>query len=288
MKNLIKLSLIALAGFFLVTCDHVANVIETTTTNNGGGGGNTDTTIVYRKVLIEDFTGHKCQACPTAAKELRRLDSLYHGKLIPMAVHAGTFANPNPTYPDDFRTPEGAALNSFFGFSAYPNGLVNRKDQPAGAAVFIKGYDTWATHAVPMMSELADFKIDITNTYTTETGNLQCVVDIKALNDLTGKYNLSVYLTEDSIVGPQLDGSTIIPNYVFMHVMRGSLNTVWGEEIWNGTIAKNVTTQKTYNYTVPSNFVAKHCHIIAYVYDNDSGSAKFYEVKQAEVKELIE
>ncbi len=282
MKRILSISLIALIGFFVSTCDYVSNVVETGTNQNNG---NQDSAVVYRKVLIEDFTGHKCQNCPKAASELHRLDSIYHDKMIPLAIHAGTFANVNVTYPDDFRTPEGTTLNSFFGFSAYPNGLVNRSEY--GTPTFIKGYDTWGTATDPVTQELADFKIDITNTYTSGTGNLQCVVNVKALNDLTGKYNLSVYIAEDSIVGPQLDGTTTIPNYVFMHVMRGSLNTVWGEEIWNGTIAKNAVMTKTYNYTVSSSFVAKHCHIIAYAYDNDSGSAKFYEIKQAEVEALI-
>ena len=287
MKNLIKISLIALAGLCFSTCDYVSNVVENSTTNTGGGGGNTDTTVVYRKVLIEDFTGHKCTACPLAAKEIHRLDSIYHEKLVPMAIHAGTFANPNSTYPDDFRTPEGAILNSTFGFSAYPNGLVNRIEY--GTPTFIKGYDTWATAMDPMTTQVADVKIDITNTYNSGTRNLQCVVDVKSLSDLTGKYNLCIYITEDSIIGPQLYGSTIIQDYVHMHVTRGSLNNnAWGEEIWNGTIAKNAAVQKTYNYTVPSNFVSKNCHIIAYVYDSDSGSAKYYEVKQVEMKALLE
>src|SRR4051812_25265537 len=61
---------------------------------------------VFKKILVEDYTGHKCGNCPAAARELARLDSIYPGKVIPMAVHAGYYAGvtpgSNPPYPTDF------------------------------------------------------------------------------------------------------------------------------------------------------------------------------------------
>ncbi|MDP2387289.1 MAG: Omp28 family outer membrane lipoprotein [Bacteroidota bacterium] len=286
MKRTLFISVFALVGLFFSACDYVSNVVETS--NNQGTPD--DTAVVYRKVLIEDFTGHKCLNCPNAARELHRIDSAYHGKIVPIAIHAGTFANTNPQYPDDYRTPEGNTLNTTFGFNAYPNGLISRKDY--GTPTFIKGYDTWETSSYQLMSELADFKIDIVNTFNSGTSKLTCEVNVKALNDLTGIYNLCVFLTEDSIIGNQLDGSTQVPNYVFMHVLRGSLNstpTAWGEEIWNGAVTKNQTTTKTYsNFTVSGTFIPKNCHVVAYVYNNDNASASYYEVKQVEIKEITE
>lgn len=269
----------------IASCDYVSNVVETT--NNNTTGGTVDTKI-YRKVLIEDYTGHQCINCPRAAKELRRIDSIYHGKIIALAIHAGTFANTNTSFPTNYKTPEGTTYNNIFGFNTagYPNGLVNRKG--SGTPTFILPDPSWETETVPFLTQEADFQIKIKNTFESTTSQLNSEITVKALKNISGKYNVSVILIEDSIIGPQKYPTYTEPNYVFNHVMRGTLNTVWGEEIWNGSIAANDSVVRTYPKTIPANFVAAKCHVIAFVYDNDSGSTTYYEIKQAEVAEMVE
>ena len=41
-----------------------------------------------QKVLLEDFTGHTCQACPNAHREGKRLRDIYDERLVVLAVHA--------------------------------------------------------------------------------------------------------------------------------------------------------------------------------------------------------
>jgi hypothetical protein len=43
-------------------------------------------------VLLEDYTGHKCVNCPTAAEIAHNLQITYGEKIILMAIHAGFFA----------------------------------------------------------------------------------------------------------------------------------------------------------------------------------------------------
>lgn len=289
MKKLIALLSIINLGLALNSCDYVSNVTEGSSTNNGNGGTDTtENTIIYRKVLVEDYTGHKCGNCPAAAEELHRIDLLYHNKIIPMAVHAGGFANINSTYPTDLRTTDGTTYDVTFGISANgnPNGLINRKS--FGTSDFISGYTLWETKASPMMQEEADFEIEINNTYNAGSNQVTSAVTVKANKDVSGKFNLSVLIVEDSIIGEQLDyrlpsGQQIIPDYVFMHVLRGSLNTTWGEQILDGSWIKGDSIAKTYsNYQLSGTMVAKNCHIIAFVYNADTGSSSYYEVMQAE------
>lgn len=290
MKKIIY-SIVVLVVLVATSCDYVSNVIEPSANN---GGGNTDTTKIYRKVLVEDYTGHKCGNCPAAANELKKIDSIYHGKIVPLAVHAGFFANINATYPTDFRTPEGTTYDTDFGVSAAgnPNGLVNRLGY--GSPDFIRSWTTWETVLSPMVSQEADFKIDISNTYNSVSKQVTSVISVKALKPLTGNYKLSVLIAEDSIIAEQLDyalpsGQQLIPDYNFMHVLRGSLNSAYGEEVWNGTIATGASVIKTYsNFQLASNFVAKNCHIIAFVYNADNTSATYHEVLQAEMKRVTE
>lgn len=275
----------------LSSCDYVSNVIEPSSNN---GGGNTDTTKVYRKVLVEDYTGHKCGNCPAAARELRRLDSVYHDKIVPLAIHAGFYANINGTYPTDFRTPEGTTFDTDFGVSAAgnPNGLVNRSG--FGTSDFIRAWTTWETALSPIVSQEADFKIEITNTYNSGTKQVTSAITVKALKPVTGNYKLSVLIAEDSVVAEQLDyslpsGQQTVTNYNFMHVLRGSLNTTYGEQIWNGSIANGASVVKTYsNFQLGTSLVAKHCRIVAFVYNADNTSTTYNEVLQAEMKLVTE
>ena len=123
---------------FIISCDFVKNANPPVEPNSGTG--NVTPGIVYRKVLIEDYTGHKCGYCPPAGDTLAYLEKKYTGKIIPLAIHAGQFANINLTYPTDFRTTVGNAYDTEFGNSmaGNPNGLINRIGFGTGS--FIKSY----------------------------------------------------------------------------------------------------------------------------------------------------
>jgi hypothetical protein len=247
-----------------------------------------------RKILIEDYTGHACGNCPKAARQLTALEGLYGSQIIPVAVHAGFYSavtpSSNPPYPTDLTSTAGTDWDNTFGNSASgnPNGLVNRVDHDS-ASLFIKQWPDWGTAAGKFYNTLADFKITISNTFNTGSSQLTTSIITKAINAKVGTFNLTVILTEDSIIGEQEDYAitpSYITNYVFNHVLRGSLNGSWGTQIFTGSISKNDSIVKTYNYTLPSNYKYKHCHVIAFIYNADAASPSYYEVLQAESKDI--
>lgn len=266
------------------SCDYVNNTVQPTAASNGGS----NPSVIYKKVLVEDFTGHKCGNCPTAAAELKNLELTYAGKIIPVAVHAGYYAYTNATYTTNFQTTEGNDYDLQFGNSAAgnPNGLINRMGY--GTAAFIRQWSSWNTEIAQQLNMPAKFQLKIKNNFNTTTKLLTTNITVKALDNLNGQYKLVVLLTEDSIVAEQLDyskpsGSQFISNYEFNHVLRGSLNSSWGETLFNTTINANDSIIKTYsNYSVNTSYNSKKCHVVAYVYDANSSSPTFYEVMQAE------
>jgi len=264
MKNLIIFVYLIFTAISINSCDYVSNTIEPN--SNNGNNQTTDSTKVYRKVLIEDYTGHRCGNCPAAAKTLKRIDSIYHGKVVPLAVHCTNFANPNVTYPEDFRTSEGTEYDNVLGVSAssgLPNGLVNRKG--FGTPNFVKADSQWESEAQTFFNQEADFSIDLTNTYNSTSNTFNSEIKITALKDLSGEYNATLLLVEDSIIGVQYDQSLpvaqqVVTNYNFMHVLRKSLNTAWGEVAFTGTIAKGQTFTKTFsNVSLNATYVPKNC-----------------------------
>lgn len=275
--------LIAVLGF--TGCDHVK---DARSPSSGPVTGN-------RKVLIEDYTGHKCGNCPAAADTLAYIKNKYPGKIIPVAIHAGFFATaaPSTSYPTDFRNPVGNAYDNQFGISlaGNPNGLVNRGNY--GTGNFIKAYTTWEGDAFQMLATPAKFELKIRTTFNATSNNLNTSVVVKSLGYNTGMYKLVLLLTEDSIIGEQLDyrlpsGSQLIPNYTFEHVLRDAINSTWGDAVFASGAIPNDSVVKTYNnYTVNSAYRARKCHVVAYIYDAGSSSPTYYEVLQAEEEKVV-
>jgi len=274
------------------SCDYVNNPIENV------APADTTTSTTQRNVLVEDYTGHKCTACPQAAIVANNLIQSYGKKVVVIAVHAGFFSTPatsGTNYLADFRTTAGNAYNTFFGFTVYPSGLVNRKDYTSSTITHIKPHGSWSSITAAELTKPALAKIDISNTYDNTSRALTCTVKSTFLYDtLTGgPYKLIVALTQDSIIATQLNGSVIVPNYVHQHVLRDNLNGTWGENIATTPVTKNVAITKTYNYTIPNTYpisgginstacVVKHCHIVAFLYNDVTK-----EVIQVEQKNII-
>ncbi len=292
-KKFLLLCFFLTSAFIYQSCDYVINAVPAGTASTGSGS---TTGIIYRKVLIEDYTGHKCGNCPAAARELHKLDSLYSGKIVPLAIHAGFYANVTPTsvpaYPTNLKCQASTDYDTFFGNSTAgnPNGLVNRIG--FGGAAFIKQWSDWGSSAYSMISMPADFKITISNTYNVGSNQVTSVVTTKALNSKSGTYNLVVLMVEDSIVAEQIDyslpaGSQYVTNYVFNHVVRGAVNSSWGDQIIASTITAKDSIVKTYaNFQLSATWKYKHCKIVAFVYDALSTSTTQYEVLQAESKDV--
>lgn len=274
-----------------VSCDFVQNanppIVPTTIATTGS-------TVIYRKSLLEDYTGHKCGNCPVAAEVLTTLETQYPGKIVPLAIHAGSFANTSITYPTSFTTTAGNAYNNTFliSLAGNPNGLVNRAGYGTGG--FIKAYSVWGSEVAQMITQVAKFQIKIKNTFNTITSSLNTNITVKSLASNSGTYKLVVLLTQDSIIAEQLDyrlpqGSQNIPNYQFNHVLRGAINSEWGDAIFTTAANLNDSVVKSYtNFIVNPSYNASKCRVIAYVYDADASStnASAYEVLQVEEEKV--
>jgi hypothetical protein len=284
-KTVLPISLFLSAVLGLAGCDYVKDARDPSTAPVVGN----------RKVLIEDYTGHKCGNCPAAADTLAYIKNKYPGKIIPVAIHAGFFATaaPSTSYPTDFRNPVSDAYDTQFGISlaGNPNGLVNRGNY--GTGNFIKAFTTWEGDAYQMLSTPAKFELKIRNTFNATGNSLNTSIVVKSLGYNTGMYKLVVLLTEDSIVAEQLDyrlpsGSQLIPNYEFEHVLRDAINSTWGDAVFASGAIPNDSVVKTYNnYTISSNYRARKCHVVAYIYDASSSSPTYYEVLQAEEEKVV-
>ncbi|MDQ3192760.1 MAG: Omp28-related outer membrane protein, partial [Bacteroidota bacterium] len=142
----------------------------------------------------------------------------------------------------------------------------------------------WGNAVELLKEDLPDIKLELSVVYDAGTRSLKTIVKGKALNALSKKYNLVVYLVEDNIVdwqkdyskpsGPQQD----VENYIHGHVLRDNINGTWGEEVIASSLAAGDSISKTYNnYLLNPAWQANNCSVVAYIYDVDT-----YQVLQVE------
>ena len=289
MKN-IKL-LTVLFAFFYTACDIVESpymieqekpivIVDTTDT--------IDTTAVIeykRKILLEDYTGHRCGNCPKAHEKLAELIETYGEQIIPMAVHTGFFAWPLGTYTADYQTSVGNELDAYFGNSnaGLPNGMVNRSSI---TGELILSYTSWTAAVDQILQATPEIHIEITNAYDSTSRALTVSVLTKALTDISKTLKLAVYISEDSITSMQLDYNQDpqdIPNYTHRHVLRGAINSTWGDIIATGNLTVDDETTRIYSYSINNSWNHYHCDVVAFVYDSES-----LEIIQAEMLNIFE
>ena len=288
----------------LSACDYVSNPYlpkTITTIDSGYATGKGDET---RHVLIEDYTGHKCDNCPQAARDLLAQINAkgLTNKAIVIGIHSGSFANTvasgGEQFPTDMRTADGTIYDNTFGISKIgnPNFTFNRKINGAngsrafGSGDFGSGFDT------SQVGKPADFRIDMLTTYNASNRTIEGRVKATALKALSGGlYKIIILLIEDSVIAEQLDkhnipGQNYYPNYVHRHVLRGAINTTWGTPVYLGKTAlilNDTASVAVSGFTVDNKFNDKHCYVVAYIYNaNTSVPDKQYEVFQVEERKL--
>jgi thiol-disulfide isomerase/thioredoxin len=244
-----------------------------------GGNDTTQDEEYVRNVLLEDFTGQKCPNCPDAAEIAHTLKELYGERLVVVALHAGFYSVPDATgsFTTDFRTAEGDDLNDFFNISmyGYPMGLINRT-QYNGYPVVPK--ENWETAVGEQMElePLAD--ITITNTYNSGTRKLDCQLETEFLEELDGTFNICAFIIESGIVSPQQTEGGVVMEYEHNHMLRGSLNSTWGDLVGtDGSAVVGIKVTNNYSITLPAGWNADNCAVVVFVYDTET-----LEVVQAE------
>jgi len=277
MKNIITL----LSFILIITsCDVVEGPYEIDT----GGVTPTDTNTYVKKILIEDFTGHTCPNCPSAARELEAIHNLYGNQIIGVAIHVSTgFAAPwigAGKFEYDFRTKWGTDWDDFFDISnsGLPRGMVNRMGYPNNHKL---GKNEWLSAVITELEKEIDFGINITGDYGVIT------IDTEILNNTNGDYNLVVCLTESNIINWQKDGQVDNESYIHNHVLRSVLsdeslsnssNYITGQLV-EKTINYNLSVLEQFNSDYSSNTAdagngnsggwnASNMSVIAYIYDN--------------------
>jgi hypothetical protein len=230
-----------------------------------------------RRVLVEDYTGHTCGNCPSAATIAHELHDQYQEKLVVMALHVSEqFAAPlndgTGEFTYDFRTSEGTEIDNYFGCSnaGLPRGMVNRRS--FGGSKLLDRFD-WGSAVAEIINQEPIVNIQV-KPYLTQTDSVVAYVKCTFLNDLPEAYSIAVYAIEDSIINWQKDYSLpppkTIENYVHTHVLRDAFVGAFGESIGTTGFKANDVVKKGYAIKRGSDWEPKNLKVVAFVYNTST------------------
>ncbi len=276
-----KISIIVsfLGMFIFLACNQIDKPLKDRPENTCG---DENSPVPIKKILVEEYTGHRCPNCPPAAEVLASIHDDYCAHIIPIAIHVSIFAKPHgDDFPADYRTETGTEVDQFFGVSnqGLPGGLVNRTEYDGN---LVLGKDSWRSAVNLLYNQKPEVNIIINSEYNETEKKISGVVKLEILKDINENINLGLYLTEDSIISPQQKGSEYIENYVHRHMLRKGINGPLGEKIADGVKAGDVL-EKTFSLSADTAWHINHCEIIAFVSRSESN-----EIIQAESEHIAE
>lgn len=284
MKKTIILALAVLfAGVFAVSCDKIEEGEYIKDGSNIWYG---------RKIVILDFTGHKCGNCPKGHKAINALEEKFGEAVVPIAVHCTYYGNTNTnasphttdtSFNYDFRCEEGIFLGGgdtdggYMDLEAVPAGLINTFNP----ALVNNSTNGWATDFAKYYSTYPEFSFEVSTAFADSA--ISADIKLKAEVVTSRKLSLVAYVIEDGIVGWQFDYESNpqeIGNYVHNHVLRTSLNGVFGEDVKtdNAQLSAGDVIEKSYSKTIKSDWNVANCKVVVFVYDTESK-----EILQADV-----
>jgi hypothetical protein len=238
---------------------------------------------VYRKFLFEEFTGTRCTNCPEWHQVLKDLKATFGDTMITVGIHAGSLAEPDSKYPYDFRVPEGLQLFTDFVGSYLPFGVLNRSRYNGNSVIISPTSGAWKNAIQQRDKSAPCAAIQIVNQYDNQRQTLISNAKVTMLQDYSSSLFVVFYIIENQIIKPQNNNNIRIPDYEHNHVLRGSMNGVYGKPLnGTGTLAKDSACLMAYKTSFyGKDWVKENCQIVVFVRDNTTG-----EILQVEEKSI--
>tara|TARA_B110000046_G_scaffold73780_1_gene81629 strand:- start:7894 stop:8799 length:906 start_codon:yes stop_codon:yes gene_type:complete len=287
MKNLILFISISL---FIFSCDKVTNPyehIDAVVVDSCDAVFNdttyADSSVNIKRILIEDFTGHKCPNCPAGTDIANVVVAKYPNTVLIAAIHnSGSFSEPDPEdgFPANYETVAGEKFMIKFKLGSFPNGLLNRKDFSGGTAISpAVGILQWESTIDNLMGDntymTPTFEMKVMSTYNANCRIVTVYPKIKTLSAQPGDYNVVVYILESKIISPQEDNRVnppVIQDYEHNHMLRAAFPQDGdGKTIFSNPSAdEDFIETEGIKYVLPESWVVENCELLVLITSIDT------------------
>lgn len=223
-----------------------------------------DPAAVYRKVLVEEFTGHRCTNCPQGHQILESLHQQYGDTLVTVGIHYGSLAKPfGSMFSYDFRTDAGNQIGDEYGIDGIPAAIVNRVQKAGGWP-----REQWSSVLRDVDRSKIYGAVQLINEYDVASNTLKANVKVTTLKDFDNPLRLIIFVLEDGIVKPQKDGNQDIEDYVHNHVLRCALTDPFGfrfsRETWQVGDTEVFAASVGFD---GQDWNPENCYVVAALYD---------------------
>lgn len=304
MKKL--LLLFSLGAFLITSCDKVENPYPAAAPSNDAlyttyygadsatywandgpvFGPNPNT---QRNVVIEDFTGHRCNSCPIAADTAKAIHDDFPTRAFIATIHAGPdglggFQNVSQEYPTDWTNPDGLDIGFHFGnipgsqFVGNPSGTVSRI---LFGSQHTQSPFTWRNSTQVALQTSLRVNIQSAANYYASTRGMFLHTEIEVLDQsITDDLYTVVYLIEDSIIGKQkMPNNTTNENYVHREIMRDCVQSGWQGKQLTASDMVNGKYRFDYIFELEPQYDPENMHLLIYV-RNATTEEIYHVVKQ--------
>ncbi|HLU86976.1 MAG TPA: Omp28-related outer membrane protein [Taishania sp.] len=249
----------------------------------------TITASTQRNVLIDDFTGHNCQYCPTAATVAHGIHNQYPARVFVSSVHSSPtgitgFQAVNAQYPVDFTNAQGLELGQYFGaipttgFNGNPSVGCNRIVVQGGTEFFYPA-GILANQVNQALNSSLKIALKAHVNYYNDTKGAFVHTEVEILDPALTNLGMNVVIQQDSLIAPQNVNGTYTPDYIHRDIHRGHItNNLWGRTLSDDLKKENGKYYLDYSFVVPdeltlsgsSQFNANNMHLLIYVYDKST------------------
>lgn len=312
MKNILTLLLFTLITtiFFFTQCDKVedpyAHIDEEVTIDEDSLTATFNDTFysddsreLTRRIMLEDFTGMKCNNCPRATDVGKDLMDQFGDKIVFVALHnSGAFSKPDNDFPLNLETETGENLRVRYQIASFPMGMINRTDYENSGTERI-GDQNWDNVANQMLNDAnyieAQFDVSWSVIYNSQSRILRVLPRVECLSSFTADITMHAYILEDGIIGPQIDSRAstaeygpkrIIPDYEFKDVVRaGFPNLETGRLLFSAPSQGDVfeiqnPDQDELRFTISEEWNDEKLSVVLYFTNNESGEVVFSDKLQ--------
>lgn len=238
-------------------------------------------TVAERTTLLDHFTTAVCPNCPSAHTRLGAVMENIDANRVAWVAHHVGYGTDNMTLAED--AANTGVMGFYNGTSTFAPAMLLDRDTENVPGEYNGMVGGITTNAATLQNQFSNaiskpafVTVGLENiTYDASTRQVSFDVNGMFKSSLTGTINLTVYITEDSIMGTQ-SGAT--GNYRHDHVLRGVVTNYWGDALTSTNA--NDTYSKHYTYTLPATWNYKKCRLIAFV-NNHSNSVTERKVLNA-------
>ena len=202
-----------------------------------------------RIVIIEDLAGASCPNCPKGNTAIENIIAKFPGRVAAVGIHGDFLSKPTSKSKYDFRNPKAKDLENWFKpWFGKPSASVNRVADE-NDLLMTPLPDLWQAAVEKELQKSHTLNIFSDTKYNSITGLVEIEVAAIPLTNLSGNFNISIYLTESSIIDAQTNGPVIVEDYKHNHVLRDMITKFDGDS-FASDMKKSDIVKKAYAYTL--------------------------------------